>query len=386
MCIARLIRTHPMILMRPKEKEEDGEAAEDGEEGTEQPKTDEVEMEYVTNEIPEGGQEPFWTFRLFSTNEDTEWVQPSTQKDEKIDEFVGECRENEGREAFVASLAPPEPQAATEGEEAPEGSGPAGEGEETEGGEEAEKPVWPPPREEEESWADYFERYRGLCKPAEPIVKQDPEGPINPAVRNEEDWQTEEAAITEEVEAAKARWEKAKERREAAKAERQEKLKQLKEELVASTAKRIEEEFKVQEGNLLQKRQQLLETMEGAAAFVTLLGETLAKIEVKTEEIEDAQPPNPAEKVIYTDEETVNALVKALEVRNNRGWLRQLEALKEAEYFEEEEVTFVDVDTVASYHLKKAQDTLDEHQKRIKEANAEKEAEIKEAAEAAAEE
>jgi len=139
---------------------------------------------------------PLFTY-IHHTNTPQDLIKVNIDKNDKVDAFVSECRESEGREAFKEMLATeaaaaaaaasaataaaeegPLPVAANKDAPSADGDEDAG-GAEPEGvaGEEGENanPVpWPPVKEEGVEWKEYLEEYRGKCLASGIIVKRDP--------------------------------------------------------------------------------------------------------------------------------------------------------------------------------------------------------------------
>ena len=237
--IGRLIRREKLVVKKikeatPAEGEGEGEGAEEGAAVPAAKAAGEVEYEDVTNEVEEPGQEPFWTLRVFTTGASEEIVTRSTSKFDRMDEYLGECRESETREAFVESLKPKEPAAPAEGEE---GEAPAGEeGGEEGGDEEAEAPaVWPPVKDAEQTWEEYFTAYKeeapSKSQPSVILIKADPalNGVPSRVVVTPEEFEEREKGEEGERGESEERWAKHKEGREAKKEERAKWLEGLKE-------------------------------------------------------------------------------------------------------------------------------------------------------------
>lgn len=256
--------------------------------------------------------------------------------------------------------------------------------------------MWPPPREEEETWAEYFERYRTLCKPAEALVKADPArgGQREERVTPEEAWAQERQHQEAAVEAAAARWEKLKEERQQESEAREARIAEVQEELMAAAEKRAELMLPA-ENNAAAQREALRAEMKGAKELLAALTEALPTIEVQLEDVEEAEPPEPSQVVLRADEELLKMLLVAAKGGNRGGWASGLAALRDAEHLPakeepeegEEPEPEVKLDSLLAFHGKELIALLQREYDRIKLANREEEQRLKdEAAEAAEEE
>ena len=365
------------------------------------------------------GAEPFWTLRVFATAEVTEdLIKKNTEKHDKIDAFIAECRESEARAAFVETLkaanAVPSPQG--EGEEDAEPAG-AEEGEEAAGDEPA---AWPPVKSEEQTWGEYLAEYRSHAKlqAKDKIVKRDParNGVPSQDVQPRAHWvAAQEAAAAADAENSAQR-EAGKAQREADKEAREEAMAKTKAEMKEKVAARTARDFSAEtQGSLLQRRAEVLKRMEAAKAFVLALAEKLTEIEVATEDVEgaaEAEPRVPVATVKRDDQQLVEKLMAAVTSTETRStairdgkvvaavtgsagdqvlWAEVLAALRAREAGPlldalEDGATEVAVEDVVSYQSDLAHDKWGTQLQRITAANDAEETRLREEAEAAEQE
>uniref|UniRef100_A0A7S4NSV2 Calpain catalytic domain-containing protein n=1 Tax=Guillardia theta TaxID=55529 RepID=A0A7S4NSV2_GUITH len=397
--IAHLVARRPLVMMAPKTKaegsiesaEEEAAVDEKNEEAAGERALDESaqeegkervekgEAEYVTNDIEEPGQEPFWSLRILTSISPDGLISENTTKEEKIDAFTAECRTNQNQEAFVLAMRKQNKLPSSDDAAAP--AEPQG----TEAEEEGETTSWPPQKEEEQSWADYLKEYLVGCPPAEPLVKRDLEAAEGyPShVQLSEDWKAQEEMEEREATELDAVWEAHRQSREENKQARESSLNLLMQDMSSATVESCNKWFSKEEGSFLESRSKLLDVIAKGGDFLKSLTEALATIEVVLIDVEDENSESPSQQVNYEDEEIVGELLLAVKEADEGKWNANLERLagRDPPMIEMQDVS---LHNILCYHRQKVTAMLQTEHKRISQQNAAESDRLKEAAAAAA--